>query len=67
MYDMSQDANRTFIGDRLRNLEDENHRLSDTLHACLEDISTLRSSQPPRTVCPPADCFYRSPLIPYAE
>ncbi|GJE91066.1 hypothetical protein PsYK624_072140 [Phanerochaete sordida] len=44
MYDLLRDQ-----GDRLRTLEDENRRLSDTLHACLEDIGSIRSSQSSRT------------------
>ncbi|PSR76158.1 hypothetical protein PHLCEN_2v8656 [Hermanssonia centrifuga] len=36
-------------GERLRVLEDENRRMSDTLHSCLEDINGLRVSQTQRT------------------
>lgn len=31
-------------GDRLRTLEDENRRLSDSLSSCLDDISSVRNS-----------------------
>ncbi|TFK51710.1 hypothetical protein OE88DRAFT_1658295 [Heliocybe sulcata] len=30
--------------ERLHNLEDENHRLRDSLHSCMEDLSGIRSS-----------------------
>ncbi|KAI0343196.1 hypothetical protein BDW22DRAFT_1356795 [Trametopsis cervina] len=34
--------------ERLRTLEDENRRLSETVHSCLDDINSLRSSTAPR-------------------
>ncbi|KIP10010.1 hypothetical protein PHLGIDRAFT_28697 [Phlebiopsis gigantea 11061_1 CR5-6] len=37
-------------GDRLRNLEEENRRLCDSMNSCLEDISNLRTSQPTKIV-----------------
>ncbi|KAI0704325.1 hypothetical protein BC835DRAFT_1262074 [Cytidiella melzeri] len=35
-------------GERLRTLEEDNRRLSETLHSCLDDISVLRSSLAPK-------------------
>ncbi|KAI0788857.1 hypothetical protein C8Q75DRAFT_192738 [Abortiporus biennis] len=40
LYDLLRDQ-----GDRLRMLEDEHRRLNDNFHSCVEEISTMRSSQ----------------------
>lgn len=37
-------CSRPLPGDRLRSLEEENRRLSDSLHLCLEDVSSVRNS-----------------------
>ena len=38
-------------GDRLRSLEEDNRRLSETLGGCLEDLNSLRHTTPrPSTV-----------------
>ncbi|EJF64222.1 hypothetical protein DICSQDRAFT_100982 [Dichomitus squalens LYAD-421 SS1] len=45
LYDLLKDQ-----GDRLRSLEEDNRRLSETLGSCLEDLSSLRhASQRPST------------------
>ena len=36
--------------ERLRALEEDNRRLSESLHTCLEEITSLRSSAAPRPV-----------------
>lgn len=63
MYDLLREQ-----GDRLRGLEDENRRLSDTLHACLEDISSLRSNQSSRAPQPEAESpVNRAPSFKWAS
>ncbi|KZT65738.1 hypothetical protein DAEQUDRAFT_676212 [Daedalea quercina L-15889] len=39
LYDLLREQ-----GERLRTLEDENRKLSDSLHSCLEDMSSVRNS-----------------------
>jgi hypothetical protein len=44
------EINVPYPADRLRSLEDENRRLSNTLVACLDDINGIRLSQVSRSV-----------------
>lgn len=43
-------AHHPYTGERLRALEEDNRRLSESLHSCLEDITSIRSSAAPRPV-----------------
>ncbi|OCH87509.1 hypothetical protein OBBRIDRAFT_759549 [Obba rivulosa] len=44
LYDLLRDQN-----ERLRLLEEDNRRLSESLHSCLEDINSIRSATRPNT------------------
>ncbi|KAI0080129.1 hypothetical protein K474DRAFT_344864 [Panus rudis PR-1116 ss-1] len=40
LYELIREQNN-----KLKSLEEENHRLSDTLHSCMEDVTSIRNSQ----------------------